>query len=65
MVEIKEEDKRKRGQWEGGERGSSPLGQQCVFWGWTEWLCMQNLTGHQREGRCELYSVRVCVCMCV
>lgn len=39
------------------DRGSSPLGQQCVFWGWTEWLCIQNLTGHQREGRCELFCV--------
>ena len=47
------------------DRGSSPLGQQCVFWGWTEWLFMQNLTGHQQEGRCELYSVCVCVFMCV
>lgn len=48
-----------------GDRGSSPLGQQCVFWGWTECLCMQNLTGHQQEGRCELYSLCVCVYVCV
>ena len=68
-VELKREENRKRGERErereravGGRRvrGSSPLGQQYVFWGWTEWLCMQNITGHQREGRCQLFSVCVC-----